>query len=459
MAGKIVVDHAEVVEIRNEGNEQALIFIHGFTGKAEETWGLFPQLVMAEERLKGWDIYCLSYETKLICGPPGIWESIPPIKRLSQFLVTKTEVEPLSTYRGLTLVSHSMGGLVAQKAMTISPRLRERVTHAFCFGTPSRGLYKAKLWALFNPQVRDMVFNGRFIERLRADWERKVAPLPGFHFTAVAGDSDEFVPPASSLRAFHPDSCRVVNGNHSEMVKPDRADSDRFGVLRDRLLGEAEELSFLNAARVASELNDHRKVIANLEPHAAELDDRHMVTLALALEEVGQADRAMELLHAHYDQAENTDLFGVMGGRYKRRWRAGGRKEDIDAAISHYMRGYGEATQQDNADQILYHSINLAHLLKIGKENKKEARYYAEKALEACARAEERDYWAIATEAEAHIYLGKLDRARELYAEAMTADHQQRWLKSTFQQAVFSLPGKKDREKVLSVFGDAKDFV
>ena len=35
-------DSAEILEIRKSGNKAAILFIHGFSGNAGETWGEFP---------------------------------------------------------------------------------------------------------------------------------------------------------------------------------------------------------------------------------------------------------------------------------------------------------------------------------------------------------------------------------------------------------------------------------
>ena len=36
---------AELVKNRDEGEEAAIVFVHGFGGKAEGTWGEFPDLI------------------------------------------------------------------------------------------------------------------------------------------------------------------------------------------------------------------------------------------------------------------------------------------------------------------------------------------------------------------------------------------------------------------------------
>jgi hypothetical protein len=96
-----------------------------------------------------------------------------------------------------------MGGLVIQRALVITPELRKRTTHLFLFGTPSAGLVKAHLISWLKQQVNNMSARGRFIEQLRSDWSRlKLDIAPHFKLFVAAGETDQFVPPSSSLEPF-----------------------------------------------------------------------------------------------------------------------------------------------------------------------------------------------------------------------------------------------------------------
>jgi pimeloyl-ACP methyl ester carboxylesterase len=441
---------------QSPGNRNAIVFIHGFTGHYISTWRDFPRFVQDDPSFNGWDVFCYGYQTKLL---PffGFWQGNPPLPRLAVQLQTAASMEPLGDYSGLALVAHSMGGLVVQQALVISEELRQRVTHAFCYGTPSAGLAKARLGSLFNRQAKDMRAKGPFIRKLRERWKSKVEPLRGLKFFAIAGDIDEFVPADSSLSPFTYDQCRVVRGNHLEIVKPATPEADSYRVFRDGILDELKDLPFLDAAHVASERNDFRKVVAMLEPHAAELDDVNMAKLVIALSELGESNKVHTLLEAHPWTGE-TDFLGVWAGQLKRRWRLYGHRADINRSIDLYRQGCEEAEKNEDHGQILYHAINLAHLLEIGKHQRSAARDYARKALVACAAASPRDYWVIVTEAEAHIYLNQLDRAKDLYAEALKLNPAPRQLKTTYQQACYALPSASDRERVLKVFGDPVEF-
>jgi len=48
---------ADLIEHRREnGNEAAFVFIHGFSGDPSKTWGKFPDFLLAKSELNGWDV-------------------------------------------------------------------------------------------------------------------------------------------------------------------------------------------------------------------------------------------------------------------------------------------------------------------------------------------------------------------------------------------------------------------
>lgn len=38
------------------GHQTAIVFVHGYWGDPEKTWGQFPELLAADSRLSDWDI-------------------------------------------------------------------------------------------------------------------------------------------------------------------------------------------------------------------------------------------------------------------------------------------------------------------------------------------------------------------------------------------------------------------
>src|SRR6266852_6220648 len=120
----------ELVEHRTtETNPVAMLFVHGFSGDPTKTWGKFPAFLMGERRLSGWDVYSLGYHTGLSLDVVGLWRANPGLTLLAGLLATRAALEPLKRYKSLALIAHSMGGLVAQRAILDNPGLRSRARH------------------------------------------------------------------------------------------------------------------------------------------------------------------------------------------------------------------------------------------------------------------------------------------------------------------------------------------
>jgi pimeloyl-ACP methyl ester carboxylesterase len=419
---------------QGQGVRAAIVFMHGFGGDAVQTWGNFPALLKNEDRLKNWDIYSLGYSTSLAFDIAGIWAADPEIITLGGLLDTQTQVAPLDGYQALALVAHSMGGLMLQRALLSSAALRARVSHVVLYGTPSGGLEKASPFHFWKRQIRDMAKDGEFVTTLRREWGATVGGSPAFRFVTVAGDRDEFVPRTSSLDPF-PEACRrVVYGNHLEIVKPENADHLGYRLLCKVLNDEAVDAGPVDSAALAVESRDFQKAIDMLWPHRAELDDRGMVMLALALDAKGRRDDAIELLST--GKRTGTDPLGVLAGRLKRRWLAERRRADAEQALTLYRDALAQSETKNDVDQAYYHGINCAFMELAYGSDASAARELATKVLGYCARSKKDDVWRHATEGEAHLYLGDRDACLAAYRCAREKNPEPWQLASLYQQAV-----------------------
>ena len=407
----------------------AIVFVHGFTGDIEKTWGEFPALLRDDLKLDGWDIYAAGYDSHLRLDVTKIWSADPNLDKVALKLRTDAKAGMLSPYESLCLIAHSMGGLAVQRALVDDKALRDRTSHLFLFGTPSGGLVKASLIRFLKPQLRDMSRDGKFIKALRADWDRRVGvdnnkSLP-FRFFAVAGQRDEFVPFESSLGPFTGDTyadCQyVVPGDHLRIVKPVSADSPSVQLVIKGILGDAAPAGPGNSARVAVESRDFRRAIALLEPNQDKLDDEGAIQLALALEGVGRQDEALELLKRR--GRKGTDAMGVLAGRLKRRWLLSRKDEDAQAARGLYADALAQARAKPDPAQCYYHGINLAFFdLAYAKDTAK-AKRQAKSVLDDCRQAQDAELatdrkWRLATEGEALLVLGDFEAALARYRQA-----------------------------------------
>ena len=420
------------VDHRCNSAPAAIVLLHGFGGNAEATWGLFPELLKKEPRLQNWDVFSLGYSTSLAFDLAGVWSADPEIITLGGLIQTVTDVAPLDRYKSLAILAHSMGGLLVQRALLSNAALRARVSHLLLFGTPSAGLERASPFRFWKRQVRDMSHDSVFIRTLRQDWTASFRETPPFSFFAIAGDRDEFVPRTSSLDPFSEPARRVVYGNHLEIVKPERPDHLGFTLAVKALVGVDADAGLLDTALRAVESRQFQHAIDTLGPHTDELDDKGLVTLALALESLGRQADAIDLLKKA--QPKGTDPLGVLAGRLKRRWLVEQRRKDAEQASALYHDGLAQAEAKGDASQAYYHAINCAFMALAFEGNMTACRDYATRALTYCA-SRSPGMWRYATEGEAHIYLSDHTAVRDAYARALAFGPTPQQIASMYQQA------------------------
>ena len=425
-----------LTSIKSNRSETAIVFVHGFGGDPEKTWGKFPEFLSADRQLSGWDVFTVGYTTRLVPDIVGIWSADAPLDRLALLLASALMESTLAEYRSLVLIAHSMGGLIAQRALVDHDAVASRVSQVFLFGTPSAGLAKAGPFSFLKRQVRDMGENSEFIQDLRTRWNGKFVTAAPFKFRTIAGDQDEFVPSDSSLTPFPLEQQAVVAGNHLTIVKPAAADDLGVKIVIRGIMGDAAPAGPRNSARVAVESRDFVRAIRELEPQKNELDAQGTVALSLALEETGRQPEAIALLEEYAAKhGKDTDPLGVLAGRLKRRWLAGRRRSDAERALALYRQGYAMAVRDNNPGQAFYHGINVAFMELAYGSDHTAAEGIAKEVLAQCRRARP-DFWRAAAEGDCHLILGDGAAAMVCYREALDARPEPRQLKSMYQQAL-----------------------
>lgn len=308
-----------------------VLFAHGFMGESVKTWGEFPRLLQADPQLGDYDFCFWGYPSDLnpvYLVSKFFWSDNPDLDTMGRGLRAFLD-NACQSYKKLTLVAHSMGGLIVQlfilQEIAAGRKLHlDRLTEVVLYGTPSGGLVKASLADLLlgNDQAADMGRFGPFIEDLRYQWKRRIddrraTDPPPFRLTLVAGMKDKFVPQTSSLNPFPFDEKEIVPGNHTQMVKPSSARDLCYLVLRNRLLrgtpsraereiiqGESTGvIERIHRVRAAARLNDVEDLVAQAAgllqgPAALPLVER---ALGLALLDNEVYPQAAALLERYVD--------------------------------------------------------------------------------------------------------------------------------------------------------------
>lgn len=431
----MTVENPALIPYRNNTQQAAIVFVHGFQGKAISTWNNFPTFVANEPRMAGWDIYSLGYSTSLSIDFAGFWNADPSIITIADKLRTALANFPLDHYKSFALIAHSMGGLVVQRALVDDSSLAGRVSHVLLYGTPSNGLTKSFLVSLLKRQFKNMAANSEFIIDLRQRWKTQFESNLPFKFLAVAGERDEFVPRTSSIDPFPMNQRAVIPGNHLEIIDPYSTQDIKVQVLLKHLAGEAAPAGPWNSARIAVESRDFVTAIHDLEPNKAQLDNDAVVTLALAYEGASRGQDALALLESR-SNSSNTDAMGTLAGRLKRRWLLERQDGDAKRALQLYSEAFDLAKHSINLAQAFYHGINVAFMYLAYLKNEQQAKVIAHEVLDYCKQAP-RDKWALATQGEASLILEDTAAALDYYQQAVNLkpSPEPRELQSMYDQA------------------------
>jgi tetratricopeptide (TPR) repeat protein len=256
-----------------------------------------------------------------------------------------------------------------------------------------------------------------FITELRQAWKQRYGVRSPFDFLVVAGASDQFVPPASSLVPFDAKLQRVVPGDHVSIVKPANADAPSLTLVVATLgAGKAPARDPVAELRLAAERPSAKasELVKKVEAESTEMSVKDIVDAALALEGAGKRAESIALLERYKDR--NTDIKGSLGGRVKRQWLESEQKEQGDRALGLYQEALNAAT---TSDQIFYLAINVAFMKFVFANEKFTAQAMATLALQHASPPGD-DVWKTATVAEAYLYLGRADEALAEYRRLLT---------------------------------------
>ncbi len=412
-------------EEEKKGN--LILFIHGFTGSATETFANVPELLIKEPQLKGYDVFSIGYSSSILPDiAKGIWSADPDVNTLSNYLETLLTTR-FKAYGRVTIIAHSMGGLVTQRCtLNLDTSNLKRIKHLLFFGTPSGGLNVANLRVAkkMKSQIKNMGSESEFITSLRTDWNNTFSEgYPFEDFKVVAGNSDEFIPQTSSLKPFAKDHQYLIEGNHSTMVKA-KSDTDTenlcFRMILDSVIPTIVQERYgtnIDSYLVNTVMAKASDVVDKLDDNISKLTPRDLRSLILALDTLGKDDDAIAILESHPITATHSDFKGILGGRYKRKYLYhGSDSEDAKNAWETYLEGYDMAANAIEVDknQVFYLAINVAFFYLVYKEDKSKMKEFAEIALANCD-PETTETWEMATLAEGNLYLGNEDKAEEYY--------------------------------------------
>ena len=399
----------------------AVLFVHGFSGESASTFDAIQNYILEDPKMHGWDMFPFGYSenVKPQMGK-GIWASTEDIERVADYLSASIN-HKYGKYKRIAIVAHGLGGLSVQKALLELEKCDfDRITHVLLFGTPSDGINNESSKIVDN-RWADLQKEAPFIKTLRNHWDKTFSAGIPFKFKVVAATDDKEVPLQTILDPFDEKYRATVAGNHFSMVQPESRENDSYRLIIDTLNDNEFYNLYTNQEEINNLLGEYDAVVKKLLPSKETLSVKGLKQLLFALEGLDRNEEVMDILLNHPLSRENTDLLGLMGGRLKRRYLHQFLEEDGKKAMEYYGKGLEISSEKKDTDQIYYHAINLAFLSLVYEEDKNQMREYAQQAIVATENDPFSNLWKNATIAEAAMYSGDFEKAKQYYSLAAEA--------------------------------------
>ena len=296
--------------------KNVVIFVHGFTGEATDTFGNIPSFLSEDDKMNDWDLFPMGYNqyVKPYLGK-HVWASIEDISRIADNLRASIEYK-FDRYENIAILAHGLGGLIAQKAIIdLKEDDLKRISHLIMYATPSNGIEnntKSKIWM---ERFRALNKEEDFIRNLRKDWEDKFKSKYSFDLKVVAGTKDVAISNSSVREPFEDHNYVSLIGDHYSIVQPEKEDDLSYLFLLKTLTNAGQHDKYKDQSRINIIEETYQEIVDSLHPIIEDLDKRGLEELVFALEGLDRAEEALNLLENHTLVKKNTDLLGIVGGR------------------------------------------------------------------------------------------------------------------------------------------------
>lgn len=204
-----------------------ILFVHGLGGSGEATWRPsvgpgFHELILADDALaREFDVGFFEFPTSLFRLPFS--RRAPRVRDLAEGLRSQLD-NRFGRYASITLVCHSLGGLIARKYLVdeVQSGRKLRVNRLILFAVPNNGASLASVGSEISwrhNQLIQLSRNSEFVEELNSDWARLDMSPVDVHYV-VAGQ-DRVVDKLSAISQWGNDRVdTVVDADHCSLVKP-----------------------------------------------------------------------------------------------------------------------------------------------------------------------------------------------------------------------------------------------
>lgn len=404
----------------NPDANNAIIFVHGFSGEAWRTFGKIPDFLSKEERMEGWDMFPFGFSENV--DPQlgkEVFASVNDIERIAENLSAAIK-HKFGKYKRIAIVAYSLGGLVAQRAiLNLNDFHKERLSHVILFGTPSNGITNNTLKELWKHKIQDLIQDQPFIVQLRNDWSKSFKNRYPFTFKTALATRDEYVSKDSALGPFSKESWVNIGGDHLSMVNAKTKENDSYELILNTLTDNPFFNKYTNFEEINIALGEYDEVTRKLKPALDYLNESGLEKLIYAMECSGQRDEAIEILEAHELAQNDSDMLFLLGNLFKNEYLNNTNNDSGKAAYKCFKKALRIAKKYNQTEQIFLNAINLAFLNLLLEDDKRDMKTYALQAIEVASKVRANNLNKLSTIAEGNIYLGNLENAKAYYTKAV----------------------------------------
>ncbi len=213
---------------KREDRKGAVVFVHGWLG-SPDSFGEMPRYI---EKRVNCSTYTYPYLTNL-------WKGSPALDYVSRNLDNWIRSEVREPH--IAIFSHSMGGLVVRKFITLQFERPDRIDTALrqltFIASPHNGSVLANVAnyvpLLRKTQLRDLAADSLFLFSLNADWNKWVNGMNSTKckIRSIVGTEDNLVAPNNAI-GLDPNPVPILGAGHIDIVKPKKESDDviRFAI-------------------------------------------------------------------------------------------------------------------------------------------------------------------------------------------------------------------------------------
>jgi pimeloyl-ACP methyl ester carboxylesterase len=230
--------------VNQTGIPPSILFIHGLSSSPEGTWDQMISVCQMDSDLSGYNLGYYTYPTSFFSIPFA--KKASTLGEVSRGLETEIHAK-YSSSPDLTLVGHSLGGIVARQYILneIKKGNTLSVKRLILYAVPNTGSALAGIAKNFrfnNPHLVQLCQSSDTLDNLNDDWIR-LKVEDSLEVTYVVGGADKVVNRQSARGVVG--SAKVltlVDHNHRSIVRPSSTTDTRYILLKKALLAGSTSL-------------------------------------------------------------------------------------------------------------------------------------------------------------------------------------------------------------------------